>query len=174
MPKHFPARKADSPPDSPAGFEAALSALETLVARMEAGDLPLEESLQEYQRGMQLVHRCQQALDQAQARMQQLLAEPGEPGPATETGAGSVTDTEPEPAAGSVTNAEPEPAVSSAPAAASSAVPDLTMTVPAGPVMTQPPPPLHAPAEREDGGPPPPPPPPPARQDADREEDLPF
>lgn len=170
MPKHFPARKAESPPDSPAGFEAALSALETLVARMEAGDLPLEESLQEYQRGMQLVHRCQQALDQAQARMQQLLAEPGEPGPATETSAGSVTDAESEPAAGSVTNAEPEPAVSSAHTAASSAVPDLTTTVPAGPVMTQPPPPPHAPAEREDGDPPPPSP----RQGADREEDIPF
>ncbi|MCA1789274.1 MAG: exodeoxyribonuclease VII small subunit, partial [Thioalkalivibrio sp.] len=51
-----------TPPESPAGFEAAMDALEQLVARMEAGDLPLEESLREYQRGMDLVRTCQDAL----------------------------------------------------------------------------------------------------------------
>ena len=59
-----------NPPESPAGFEAALDALEQLVARMEAGDLPLEESLQEYQRGMELARTCQDALDEAQRRIE--------------------------------------------------------------------------------------------------------
>ena len=62
-----------TPPESPAGFEAAMDALEQLVARMEAGDLPLEESLQEYQRGMELVRTCQDALDQAQRRIESVI-----------------------------------------------------------------------------------------------------
>ncbi|MFO8004919.1 exodeoxyribonuclease VII small subunit [Thioalkalivibrio sp.] len=69
-----------TPPESPAGFEAAMDALEQLVARMEAGDLPLEESLQEYQRGMELVRTCQDALDQAQRRIESVI-EGAEPPP---------------------------------------------------------------------------------------------
>ena len=60
-------------PESPAGFEASMDALEQLVARMEAGDLPLEESLQEYQRGMALVQTCQDSLDQAQRRIESVI-----------------------------------------------------------------------------------------------------
>jgi len=60
------------PPESPAGFETAMEALETLVARMEAGDLPLEESLREYQRGMELIRACQSALDAAQRKIEDL------------------------------------------------------------------------------------------------------
>ncbi len=50
-----------------------MDALEQLVARMEAGDLPLEESLQEYQRGMELVRTCQEALDEAQRRIENVI-----------------------------------------------------------------------------------------------------
>jgi len=50
-----------------------MDALEQLVARMEAGDLPLEESLQEYQRGMELVRTCQDALDEAQRRIENVI-----------------------------------------------------------------------------------------------------
>jgi len=48
-------------------------ALEQLVARMEAGDLPLEESLREYQRGIELVRSCQEALDEAQRRIDTVM-----------------------------------------------------------------------------------------------------
>ena len=68
------------PPASPAGFEASMEALEALVARMEAGDLPLEESLREYQRGMELIRACQNALDEAQRKIEHLAD--GEPPPA--------------------------------------------------------------------------------------------
>lgn len=61
------------PPESPAAFEAAMDALEQLVSRMEAGELPLEESLQEYQRGMELVRSCQEALDEAQRRIDSVI-----------------------------------------------------------------------------------------------------
>jgi len=53
-----------------------MEALEQLVARMEAGDLPLEESLREYQRGMELVRSCQEALDEAQRRIDSLIESP--------------------------------------------------------------------------------------------------
>lgn len=65
----------DPAPGTPADFEASLEALETLVARMESGELGLEQSLEEFQQGMQLVDRCQRALDEAQQRMEALTTE---------------------------------------------------------------------------------------------------
>lgn len=56
-----------------------MDALEQLVTRMETGDLPLEESLREYQRGMQLVRSCEQALDEAQRRIESVIEEPASP-----------------------------------------------------------------------------------------------
>ena len=50
-------------------FETALEELETLVARMEDGKLPLEESLAAYQRGAQLIKYCESKLADAQARI---------------------------------------------------------------------------------------------------------
>jgi len=61
--------------DSPAEFEASLEALEALVARMESGELGLEQSLGEFQRGMELVNRCQKALDDAQRRIEALTGQ---------------------------------------------------------------------------------------------------
>ena len=50
-------------------FEKALEELEQLVARMEDGKLPLEESLAAYQRGAQLIKFCEAKLTDAQARV---------------------------------------------------------------------------------------------------------
>lgn len=61
--------------DSPAEFEASLEALEALVARMESGELGLEQSLAEFQQGMELVNRCQKALDDAQRRIEALTGD---------------------------------------------------------------------------------------------------
>jgi exodeoxyribonuclease VII small subunit len=83
-----------APPESPAAFEAAMDALEQLVARMEAGDLPLEESLQEYQRGMELVRSCQEALDEAQRRIDNVMesSAPPSPGPIDQNDSTKVPD----------------------------------------------------------------------------------
>ena len=58
-------------PESPESltFEKALQELETLVARMEDGKLPLEESLAAYQRGAELIKFCEGKLTDAQARI---------------------------------------------------------------------------------------------------------
>lgn len=50
-------------------FEKALEELERLVARMEDGKLPLEESLAAYQRGAELIKFCESKLVDAQARV---------------------------------------------------------------------------------------------------------
>ena len=63
-----------------AGFESTLAELEELVARMEAGDLPLEEALRSFERGVQLTRECQAALQAAQQRVQVLDAAGRRPG----------------------------------------------------------------------------------------------
>ena len=59
---------SSKPPDS-MSFEKALEELEALVARMEDGKLPLEESLAAYQRGAELIKFCESKLSDAQARI---------------------------------------------------------------------------------------------------------
>ena len=54
------------------GFEGTLAELEELVARMEAGNLPLDEALRAFERGVQLMRECQAALQAAQQRVQVL------------------------------------------------------------------------------------------------------
>ena len=64
-----------TPPDAPLTFEKALEELEGLVARMEDGRLPLEESLAAYQRGAELIKFCESRLTDAQARIAVLEGE---------------------------------------------------------------------------------------------------
>ena len=63
---------------APAGdiaFEKALEELEAIVAKMEEGRLPLEESLAAYQRGAELLRHCEGKLSAAQARISLLEGE---------------------------------------------------------------------------------------------------
>ena len=53
-------------------FEASLKELEKLVEKLEQGQLPLDESLQLYQQGMQTAQQCQQQLDQARLVLEKL------------------------------------------------------------------------------------------------------
>ncbi len=53
-------------------FESALAELEAIVARMEGGQLPLEESLQSYRRGSELIKFCQAQLASAQQQVRVL------------------------------------------------------------------------------------------------------
>lgn len=57
------AKATPSPaPTAPASYEAALEALETLVARLESGQLPLDQLLTGYQRGAELLTFCRDKL----------------------------------------------------------------------------------------------------------------
>ena len=55
--------------EQPESFEAAIVELEGLVARMEAGQLPLEQSLAAYKRGSELLQYCQSALQAAEQQV---------------------------------------------------------------------------------------------------------
>lgn len=54
-------------------FESALTELESLVERMEQGDLSLEESLRQFETGIMLTRACQQALQEAEQKVEILL-----------------------------------------------------------------------------------------------------
>ena len=58
-------------------FEQALQRLETIVRAMEAGDLPLEKAISEFQEGMQLARVCREKLDQAEQKIEMLVNEAG-------------------------------------------------------------------------------------------------
>jgi exodeoxyribonuclease VII small subunit len=58
--------------DTPASFEAALAELESIVATMEGGALPLAESLAAYKRGATLLAYCQSALKDARLQVEVL------------------------------------------------------------------------------------------------------
>ena len=57
---------------SPKSFEAAVSELEAIVQEMESGNLPLEEALTRYQRGVGLLRYCQGTLANAEQRIRVL------------------------------------------------------------------------------------------------------
>lgn len=59
-------------------FERALKELEELVARMEQGDLSLEESLKAFERGIELTRSCQQALKDAEQKVEILINKSGQ------------------------------------------------------------------------------------------------
>ena len=57
-------------------FEQALKALEEVVRKLEAGEVPLDESIDLYERGEKLRLHCQKRLDAAQARIETIVAGP--------------------------------------------------------------------------------------------------
>lgn len=59
-------------------FEKALQELEQLVEILEQGDLSLEESLKKFEQGVKLTRSCQQALQQAEQKVQLLMEQNGQ------------------------------------------------------------------------------------------------
>ena len=57
-------------------FEDALRALEDVVARLESGEVPLDDSISLYERGELLRKHCQARLDAASARIEKIVAGP--------------------------------------------------------------------------------------------------
>jgi len=70
-------------------FEDALKDLEHIVARLESGNEPLDESIRLYERGSALRQRCADRLDAAQARIEAIrLGADGRPAGTTPFAAG--------------------------------------------------------------------------------------
>jgi exodeoxyribonuclease VII small subunit len=58
-------------------FEAALTELDAIVKKLEEGDIPLEQSLQLFERGVQLSRFCHARLEEAEKRIE-ILNERGQ------------------------------------------------------------------------------------------------
>jgi exodeoxyribonuclease VII small subunit len=66
------------------GFEDAAEALESIIDQLEKGDVPLEESLQAYDRGRALLARCRSILDRAATRIAEVDLQKAEDGAESE------------------------------------------------------------------------------------------
>jgi exodeoxyribonuclease VII small subunit len=62
-------------------LEDTLVELEQLVARLEEGELPLDQALKEFERGIRLTRQCQSVLKEAEQKIEILLADSDEPVP---------------------------------------------------------------------------------------------
>lgn len=65
--------KKNATPD----FESALAELEKLVEKMESGDQSLEETLESFQKGIELTRSCQEGLKAAEQKVEQLIKKNG-------------------------------------------------------------------------------------------------
>ena len=57
-------------------FETALGELETIVRKLEQGDIPLDDSIKAYERGVALKKHCQSKLKDAQVKIEQISVDP--------------------------------------------------------------------------------------------------
>jgi exodeoxyribonuclease VII small subunit len=80
----MPAEKtqANAPPGLPVeslSFEAALRELESIVARLEQGEVDLEDSIALYERGTALKAHCEKKLKSAESRLEKIVLGPDGP-----------------------------------------------------------------------------------------------
>lgn len=68
-------KRADAPPE-PQDFASTLERLETLVGRLESGELSLEDSLSAFEQGVRLTRDAQRRLDAAELQVRQLVEQP--------------------------------------------------------------------------------------------------
>ena len=68
----------DAPPDvAGLSFEQALAELERIVAQLESGQAPLEQSIELYERGALLKAHCERKLEQARLRVERIVVGSG-------------------------------------------------------------------------------------------------
>ena len=68
---------ADSKENNLKDFEKSLQNLEKIVNNMESGELGLEESLAQFEKGIKLARNCQDTLTNAEFRVEQLIEKNG-------------------------------------------------------------------------------------------------
>jgi len=69
--------EGQQPPETVASFESSLDELEKVVKELEAGDLPLDRSLELFSRGMRLSESCRKQLEAAETRVEMLIRKEG-------------------------------------------------------------------------------------------------
>jgi exodeoxyribonuclease VII small subunit len=61
-------------------FEQSIKALTEIVSKVETGQVPLQESLDQYEKGMAVIAHCRRILQQAEKRIERISAEQGPEG----------------------------------------------------------------------------------------------
>jgi exodeoxyribonuclease VII small subunit len=70
---------AEKKPDEDIGklsFEAAIKELTAIVGRIEHGEIPLQESMEQYEKGMALIKHCRGILAKAEKRIEKISEQP--------------------------------------------------------------------------------------------------
>ncbi|MCK5225310.1 MAG: exodeoxyribonuclease VII small subunit [Planctomycetes bacterium] len=62
------------------GFEKAISQLGDIVARIEQGEIPLQDSISQYEKGMALIKHCREILQKAEKRIEKISKEGSDSG----------------------------------------------------------------------------------------------
>ena len=70
---------SDAPEIGEMSFEQALAELEQIVARLESGQAPLEDSIRMYERGSALKGHCEKRLEAARLRVEKIVMSGGAP-----------------------------------------------------------------------------------------------
>ena len=60
-------------------FEQAMAELDEIVRKLEAGQIPLEEAVKTYERGMELKKICEEKLNTAEMKIEKLTLKDGQP-----------------------------------------------------------------------------------------------
>ena len=74
MPPPKPSTPATPSDTAKLSFEDALAQIESIIERIEAGEVGLEQSLAEYERGVGLINHCRGKLDKAREQVEDLTA----------------------------------------------------------------------------------------------------
>jgi len=67
-----PSGQEATPQTSGASFESSLEEVEQIIERIERGEVGLEDSLVQYEKGVELIRRCRGILKQAELRVEEL------------------------------------------------------------------------------------------------------
>lgn len=67
--------------DKEVNFDTALKQLEEIVSKLEQGDVPLEEALDQFQEGIKLSRQCKKTLQEAEETMTKIVNEDGKEEP---------------------------------------------------------------------------------------------
>ncbi|VAX38903.1 hypothetical protein MNBD_PLANCTO03-729 [hydrothermal vent metagenome] len=75
MAKKNPNPKDDAiQPDGPS-FEQAIAEVETIIDRIESGEMGLEDQIEQYARGAEMLKRCRAVLDRCEQRVEEITAQ---------------------------------------------------------------------------------------------------
>lgn len=78
------AKKA-KPEPSPS-FEESIAEVESIIERIESGEMGLEDQIEQYARGADMLKRCREILDRCEQRVEEITAKLDRPAPKPDTG----------------------------------------------------------------------------------------